>query len=276
MGKTKAPKNLRPRPSASSANLDVLIAVDGSGSITPDNFVREKQLCNALAARLGAGSQLGVIQFGTTAQIVISLTTDIPELEKKVDAMVQIGGGTNLLAALENCYTDFSLTRRPTNAKQIWIVTDGEYDQPSPTALMAQKLAREKQVTIYGIGVGNGVKKSSLDRVCSLQCTYMVQDFDSAVKVMQADGQKDLSVQLNAELTFLEDSPLRLGQEAIIRLEITNVGKKPVPVGSRVIFKGNDYFREKFAVFPETIGVGQEFSIILSHSPSPSPITLCY
>jgi len=254
-------KNLRPRPSAHSANLDVLIAVDGSGSITADDFIKEKQLCNALAARLGEGSQLGVLQFGSTAKVIANLTTNRPELEAKVDGMTQIGGGTNLLQAMNDAYQEFALTRRPTNTKQLWVITDGDYENISATALAAQKLAREKQVTIYAVGVGNKVTLAALNRVASVSCSYLVKDFDSAAKVLNADGQKDLSVQLNADLVFQEPIPLRLGQEAILKVEVTNVGKRKIPANSRILFKGNDYFREKYAIIPDEIPIGREYTL---------------
>lgn len=66
--------------------------MDGSGSLNEQNFNQEKQLIRALAARLGAGSQLGVIQFGSNAQIVVSLTTNMADLEAKV-ACMKIGDG---------------------------------------------------------------------------------------------------------------------------------------------------------------------------------------
>ena len=64
----------------------MLQAVDGSGSITPDQFVKQKQLCKALAARMKDNAQLGVIQFGGSAVIVASLTSDIPSIEAKVQS----------------------------------------------------------------------------------------------------------------------------------------------------------------------------------------------
>eukprot|EP00026_Physarum_polycephalum_P002724 Phypoly_transcript_02732.p1 GENE.Phypoly_transcript_02732~~Phypoly_transcript_02732.p1 ORF type:complete len:466 (+),score=88.88 Phypoly_transcript_02732:209-1399(+) len=175
--------------------------------------------------------------------------------------MAQIGGGTNLLQALEHCHTEFGLSKFPKNSKQIWIVTDGGYDQPKPTALYATKIAREKQATIYGIGVGKGVTQASLNQVCSLQCAYMVEDFEHAVKIMKADVEKDLYMQLHAEIVFKEEIPLKLGQETFIRLEITNHGRKPLLAGSKIIFKGNDYFREKFAVLPENIKPGEDLTL---------------
>lgn len=249
----RPPKNLRPRPSADSANLDVLIAVDGSGSINADSFQKEKQLCLALAARLGEGSQMGVLQFGTTAKVIANLTVNRAEIETKVDGMAQIGGGTNLLAALGDAYQEFTLSRRPANAKQVWVITDGEYENTSATAMAAQKLAREKQATIYAIGVGNGVTQQSLNRIASVSCSYLVKDFDSALKVLSTGAQKDLSVQLNADIVFQDSIPYRLGQETVLKIDVTNHGKRKVPANSRIVFKGNDYFKEKFAIIPHDI-----------------------
>jgi hypothetical protein len=40
-------------------------------------------------------------------------------------------------------------------------------------------------VTIYAIGVGNRVSQESLNKIASLHCSYLVNDFESAFKVMQ-------------------------------------------------------------------------------------------
>ena len=58
--------------------------IEGSGSITSDKFIKLKKLCLTLAAKIENNNQLGVIQFGSSAVIVASLTGDIPLIKAKV------------------------------------------------------------------------------------------------------------------------------------------------------------------------------------------------
>jgi hypothetical protein len=60
--------------------------VDGSESITEQDFNKEKLLCLELASKLEGNSQLGVIQFGGKAQITTPLTANKEEWEK-IDGM---------------------------------------------------------------------------------------------------------------------------------------------------------------------------------------------
>lgn len=141
----------------------------------PSDFTKEKQLCTTIAARMGLGSQLGVIQFGSQAKVESTLSTKVEEIEKQIEgmnvtlsnvpfthwcvAMVQVGGGTNLNAAFAHCFTEFELSRYlcciithlthhrfPNNTKHIWIVTDGNYEEVTNTALTAQKLKRQVDI----------------------------------------------------------------------------------------------------------------------------------
>jgi uncharacterized protein YegL len=262
MGITKEAKQLIPRANTSKAKLDVLVLVDGSGSVDPADFQRERQLCLAIAARLGKDSQLGVVQFGNQAKLESSLTLKIEELEKKLESMVQVGGGTNLNAAFTHCVSEFGLSRQPNNSKQVWIVTDGNYDDVTPTALAAQKLKREQQATIFAIGVGPNVTVSLLNRVTSPGCSFLVQDFEGAFKILKGEVKTtDLSIQMEAQMTFPNALPARLGEEVFLKLRIENVGRQRIPQGSRIIFKDNPYFKEKFAIIQKNIQIGEDIEL---------------
>jgi len=261
MGGTKV-KQLRPRELASKANLDVILVVDGSKTVGPPDFLKEKQLCHALSARISSNSQLAVVQFGTQAKVESSLTTNREELDKKVEGMVQLGGNANLIASLAHCTAELGLSRFPNNSKQIWIVTDGRFEDINNTVLAAQKLKREKQATIFAIGVGPNVTVTLLNKVASPGCSFLTNDFEGAMKVFQGSGHtKELSVQLAAEIAYPGEIPLRLGEEAVLHIEVENVGRKVIPSGSRIILKENAYFKEKVAIFQEDLRLGDQVTL---------------
>ena len=99
--------------------------------------------------------------------------------------------------------------RFPSNKREVWIVTDGEYSDPSSTSLSAQRLRREvcirspylfhfnvnsfsflliaiqKQATIYAIGVGSGVSMISLEKVAAAGCSFLVNNFENALNLVK-------------------------------------------------------------------------------------------
>jgi hypothetical protein len=263
MGGDKRTKQLRPKELAINTNLDVLLVVDGSKSVAPADFQKEKQLCHAISARAGPNTQLGLVQVGTQSRIECPLTLAKPDLEARVEGMPQLGGNAELAAALALCQAEIGLSKFPQNPKQIWLITDGRFVDPHGTALQAQKLKREYQVTIFAIGISN-VTIDTLNRVSSPGCSILMGNADTLIRNVfqgRAGHMQELSVQLGAELEFNTELPLRLGEEAVIRVSIDNVGRRPIPEGSRIIFKDNPYFKEKFGIISETIPVGEQITI---------------
>lgn len=131
-------------------NQDVIIMVDGSSSISEEDFSKMKQLCAALAIRYkGAKTQLGLVQFSGIAREEQCLTTDRALFDNKISAMAQLRHGTDILAGLKLCAQAFSHSSMPDNMKQLWIFTDGQYTGDNPPlpesskerALLSRQLA---------------------------------------------------------------------------------------------------------------------------------------
>jgi uncharacterized protein YegL len=256
-------KGLRPRSSAQQ-DIDVIILVDGSESVISTDFNKEKQLCLELAARLSGNSQLGVIQFGSKAQIVTPLTTNREELETKVDVMTKISGSSNLSVAFEICYSEFNRSKAINNQRQVWIFTNGNFKQDPRNATLTEKLIREQQVTVIAIGIGHRVDMRLLNRLAASGCCFLVGDYSKALKLFQYNPNKERNCQVSANIIFPNSVPGRLGESIILRVEVENVGLKDIPQGTKVIFRENTYFREVTVVLYETLHVGYQTSFYVT------------
>jgi hypothetical protein len=178
-----------------------------------------------------------------------------------------MGGSTNLDAALQQANREYVLSTQPNNKKEIWIITDGDYADPSGTAITAQQLRREKQATIYAIGVGVGISKISLEKVATAGCAFLVNNFESALNlVKQKITPADLSVQTSLSI-LLPPNSYKLGETVFFTITVENVGQNDIEQKSRIIFQENTFFKTKDVKLPQTLKVGQEISIDFKLTP---------
>eukprot|EP00026_Physarum_polycephalum_P003795 Phypoly_transcript_03809.p1 GENE.Phypoly_transcript_03809~~Phypoly_transcript_03809.p1 ORF type:complete len:729 (+),score=91.53 Phypoly_transcript_03809:75-2261(+) len=248
-------KPLRPRWSASQ-DIDVLILVDGSESVSGDDFNKEKHLCLELASRLEGNSQLGIIQFGGKAQIVSPLSSNKEEWGK-IDGMIQLGGVANLDVAIEICNSEISRSRAISNQKQLWIFTTGGFKQDPRNATLTEKLIKEKQVTAVAIGIGHKVEMRLLNRLVASGFCFLAADFPKAIKLFQYNPNKEQHCQISANFIYPSSTSIKLGETVVLRLEVQNGGKRNILQGAKAIFKENMYFKEEDVILYETLHIGQ-------------------
>jgi len=140
-----------------SGKADVILVVDGSGSVRPTDFNDMRNFSIKLAKKLVKARlvEFGVVQFSEHANVVCPLTSKMNQLNNNLHNMKQIGGGTNFDAGLDRANKQFN--NRDWRASKIIIFqTDGE-----GSTTLAKPL-REQGVTIFAIGVGPGVVDANL------------------------------------------------------------------------------------------------------------------
>ncbi|XP_062395792.1 collagen alpha-6(VI) chain-like [Sardina pilchardus] len=162
---------------------DVILLIDSSGSIDPEDFLMMKAFINNTIMRsvIGPDSvRMGVLQFSTIQREEFSLDSSQTrnDLVQKVNAMRQLGGGTLTGQALSftSQYFDASRGGRPNVPKILIVITDGEAQDA--VKLPAQAL-RDKNVAIYSIGVG-GANITQLNEISGIaDRVYTETDFDA-------------------------------------------------------------------------------------------------
>ncbi|XP_074168927.1 collagen alpha-4(VI) chain [Rhinolophus sinicus] len=194
---------------------DIYFLIDGSGSITHDDFLEMKMFMNEVIKLFHVGPdrvQFGVIQYSDriNSQFVLSQYPSVTRLKEAIDGIQQSGGGTLTGQALSNMAQVFANTARSNVPWYLIIITDGE--SGDPVAEAAETL-REDGVIIYAIGVRNA-STTELEEIAKDK-TFFVYEFDSLKAIQQEVVQDICSSETcknrKADIIFLID-----GSESIL------------------------------------------------------------
>ncbi|RLD11869.1 MAG: hypothetical protein DRI44_02480 [Chlamydiae bacterium] len=137
--------------------IDIIVAVDVSrsmlaGDIKPNRLDRAKREILDLIQMMN-GDRIGLIAFAGTAFVQCPLTLDYGACRMFIDELSPTlipRGGTHIGEAIRKAVTSFEVDKK--NNRALIIITDGE-DHDS-NAIEAAKLAAEKGIKIYCIGIG--------------------------------------------------------------------------------------------------------------------------
>ena len=183
-----APLISRPAAGSCTAPTDTMLVFDRSGSMESDGknppqpLTDAKNAAGTFADKVGLADKIGLVSFATTASepIDLPLSTD-PSLAKKAIGNISIfkdseaSGYTNLGDAIEKATTELSSSRHESIAKRAMIIlTDGDSNRPKnpnnpkdttyPETYAIEKAGEAKKtgISIYTIGLGNGVSEDYL------------------------------------------------------------------------------------------------------------------
>lgn len=173
-----------------SEEADLAFVVDTSGSITDENFKKQKDFVKALASSFDPTStkhQLGLISYSTDARLELTFKdkADGAEFDKAVGRVPHTKGRTRLDKALtlasSTLFTADGGTR-PDKRKVMIILTDGRQSQ-DPDTVPLQDAARSLQqlgVKIYAVAIGDEVDLKELhDMTDNREDVFPVNDFDN-------------------------------------------------------------------------------------------------
>lgn len=142
-------------------HLDVVLVIDSSGSMTSnDSRNIRKSVAKEFVSKLGENDKAAVIDFDSYSRLYSEFTSNKEALNSAIDR-IDSSGGTNLGKGIQLAIEQFnkSETYDPKTAyKYIIMLTDGDgsYNSSLTTA------AYQKDIVIYTIGLGSGVKESVL------------------------------------------------------------------------------------------------------------------
>uniref|UniRef100_A0A8K9UY42 VWFA domain-containing protein n=1 Tax=Oncorhynchus mykiss TaxID=8022 RepID=A0A8K9UY42_ONCMY len=180
---------------------DMFFLIDHSGSIEQLDFADMKTFINKFINTFHIGPyhiRVGVVKFSDTPALEFDLTTypDKPSVEKAVDGIIQLGGGTKTGLALNSMGPHFDrakATRSHKVREYLIVITDGESEDNVKD--QAAKL-RAQGITIYAIGVKLANDTQLLEIAGSqerkfFERVYSERDFD-ALKAL--DSQLALAI----------------------------------------------------------------------------------
>lgn len=174
-----------PQQSVHGCSLDLMLVLDGSGSIQSTDFQTMKAFVRQLAASFDigpTGANIGIIQFADTAELYLPLSEDSDSVFAAIDGMTQFGNRTNIAAGIQLAQSQF-VTRRSGIPRVILVLTDGLHNMDGNPIAEAD-LARIDGTFIFGIAVG-GVDISELVSISNgPQNVIAVNTFDGLMVVL--------------------------------------------------------------------------------------------
>ncbi|KAM9187606.1 collagen alpha-4(VI) chain-like [Dugong dugon] len=222
---------------------DIYFLIDGSGSITPEDFLEMKVFMNAVIKMFQVGPdgiQFGVVQYSdkTQNQFILSQYTSVAELQVAIDGIQQMGGGTNTGQALNDMKQIFADTARSKIPQYLIVITDGKSNDPVAEAAEA---LREGYVTIYAIGVRDAntdeLRKIANDKI------FFVFGFDS-LKAIQPEVvwdicSSEICKDKKADIIFLIDGSESISSKDFEKMKgflekmvnISDIGPDKVQIG---------------------------------------------
>eukprot|EP00063_Salmo_salar_P012257 XP_013987092.1 PREDICTED: matrilin-4-like isoform X1 [Salmo salar] len=150
-------------PACSSANIDLVLLIDGSKSVRPQNFELVKQFVNQVVDSLDVsahGTRVGLVQYSShvRTEFALKMYEKADDIKKAVLNVEYMEKGTMMGLALkhmvENSFSEDESARK--NIPRVGLVfTDGR-SQDDITEWA--KKAKEAGITMYAVGVGKAVE----------------------------------------------------------------------------------------------------------------------
>nr|XP_033497526.1 collagen alpha-6(VI) chain-like isoform X1 [Epinephelus lanceolatus] len=194
---------------------DIFFLIDHSGSIYPSDFQDMKKFIIEFLHTFRIGPQhvrMGVAKYADSPNLEFDLTvySDTKTLEKAVEGIRQIGGGTETGRALEFMGPHFDramVTRGHKVPEYLVVITDGK--STDEVKAPAEKL-RSQGVIVYAIGVKQADVSELREISGDPKRTFFVNNFD-ALKPIKDDIITDICSQdackdIPGDLLFLIDS----------------------------------------------------------------------
>ncbi len=140
--------------------IDIFIALDVSGSMSaedlkPDRITAARELTSEFIKKM-TDHRLGMVVFAGRSMTLSPLTIDIGIIIDYL-SKVKVGempiDGTAIGDAISNCIYKFKDEKA--KSKVIILLTDGENNTGNVEPMMAAKIARDRGIKIYTIGIGS-------------------------------------------------------------------------------------------------------------------------
>jgi len=209
---------------------DIFFLIDHSGSIYPKDFKDMKMFITEFLHTFRIGSQhvrMGVVKYADSPDLEFDLTeyTDAKTLEKAVEGIRQIGGGTETGRALEFMGPHFAramVTRGHKVPEYLVVITDGK--SSDEVKVPAEKL-RAQGVIVYAIGVKNADAVELGEISGDPKRTFFVNNFDALrpikddiiTDICSQDG-KNAGLDVGGPLFSTSENTLHCSKKARARL----------------------------------------------------------
>ncbi|MCA9407690.1 MAG: VWA domain-containing protein [Candidatus Omnitrophica bacterium] len=210
--------------------LDIIVVIDTSKSmltqdVRPNRLERTKLAVQDLLKKL-KGDRIGLMAFAGNAFLVCPLTVDYGGYLlslNDLDVATVPRGGTNIEEAIEEAMKGYQDVA--SKYKAVIIVTDGDNLEGDP--LKAARLAKEKGVKVYTIGIGT--KEGELIQIESQngQRDFLKDDQGNFVKSRLNESLLQ-EIALAADGIYVKSSGAEFGLDYIYEHELSSLEKREI------------------------------------------------
>jgi Ca-activated chloride channel family protein len=148
---------------ASSRPLAVMLALDTSLSMIDDGKLhQELDAASAFVAEMRSIDRVGLIQFGSTYDVISPFTSNRAALTRKIEGL-SAAGNTRLYDALSSALLETATT--VDGSKAIVLMTDGQDTESAADLTQVIALIEQTQIRVYPIGIGGDVDEHVLMQI---------------------------------------------------------------------------------------------------------------
>jgi len=181
-----------PRPTLAPscrAAVDIMLVLDSSGSIGPNDYEKVRGFARAFAASLKVapdGARIGIVQFSSENQnrLEIGLSDDPTALNAAIRDMRWLAGGTDMDDGLRIGWEELEANGRPGVPRVIILMSDGQPNRDPAQRANAIKAAGTRLLTI---GVGSGINADLMRRLASSPPEdnfVFAEEFDTLLEIV--------------------------------------------------------------------------------------------
>lgn len=160
--------------------LNVVIAIDGSSSVTGDRALHLREASNAVLSELRPQDRVGLVVFGEAVAIRSGLTHDLEALRAAVNTPFN-GGQTSLVDAVQACLL---LADSEPGRALVIMFSDGIEVSSFLPAEASLRTAKRSNAVVYGVSP-RGIKRGPLLRDLTESSGGDLIEFESSEQIEQ-------------------------------------------------------------------------------------------
>ena len=151
--------------------MNIVLAVDTSGSMSGGPIDRLRQVCRGIAANLKDGDVVSIVEWDTQTEVVLDsyavTTANDPTLLAAINNLVE-GGGTDLYGGLQNAYLKAADNFDANRINRVVLISDGVANAGVTELTLISGMAEDSEnegILLAGVGTGDGYNDTLMDDV---------------------------------------------------------------------------------------------------------------
>ncbi|CAE1320617.1 unnamed protein product [Acanthosepion pharaonis] len=212
--------------SCSAVKMELVFAIDASGSVGSDNFNSTLIFLTNVVRKLQIApdmTRVAVIRFSHIATISFDLDTyySVSSMTSKISSIKYTGGGTATYSAIDTARINVFKKARKNVPKVFVLVTDG-YSNDKDLTVKAADTLKQNATTIFTIGVGSVNHQEMLAVASSPNCIHYYSlnsysEIDGIISEIQREScEAPVEVDMTSGLvndTEIDNNPIPSGNE---------------------------------------------------------------